>query len=425
MQRENTPPPQADVVPPSPAKQTPQVRNEGNTPVVASKRKVTELSVNELGLDGSAKRPKLDGNAPSSGRSSRSQSRKDIYELEDDEPEQVPLQNTANDDEEEHVDVISKTPDVNDNGEQDESVDEVAESPTLAPGSGLRRRSMRNAHLSTQNSQPSVTEILQIPAASSSPIKAKKKVRRRLSTRTPKPQQAERDELDELSPEQVSSTLNLKLSRRPGDRFSDDEEEEGEEEAEEINDIEAAEYMEKHRRRPVPDEDSLEMDELEASGTTSGLTNTPASNSKSRIETIRKAGRPKTFSKASPSAQRQPRPKSHLSKEKADRVKKPRGDSIPVTVYRLTKAPNYNEEADETDILISNVPYFRRAGANAVDVLSQVTEELIETGLATLEEVLSTNVDPKVKKEWVLKARALTHYQQEMRPRLLELVSCY
>lgn len=412
-----------------PAKQTPQASLETNTPLTRSKRKTPEISPHEQeGVD-SVKRRRLDDHAPSSTRSSRSQSRRDIYELDEEEPGQDALQSlnavgseqaTVGD-----VDIVfessnakSKTP------PQDGMLDqeEVGESPSSAPGSGRRRRSSQSALSATQDQESSVAEVQQLPV-DSSPIKIQKIARSKASIRpnhkrTPKSKQYDIDELDELSPEQTSRTS----LRRSQEQFSDDM---GEgDEAEEIDDHEAAHYMEKNRRRDVPDEDSLEIDELEASEDMSGLTgaSTPAPKQANNAEAIRKAEKPKKLSKASPAAQRHPKPKSRKSKGATDAVKRPRGPPIPVTVYRLTKAPNYDEGADEADILISKVPYFKRAGANAVDVLSQVAEELIETGLSTLEDGAS-NADARTKKEWVVKLRALTHYQQEIRPRLLELVS--
>lgn len=366
-----------------------------------SKRKTPEISANEEEDIGSVKRRRLAENVSSSGRSSRSESRRDIYEFEEDEPNQDSLQesNAAN--------------------------EEVGESPPSAPGSGRRRQSLQDGLSALQDPESSVAEVQQLQA-DSSPIKPPRTTRSRVSARlshksTPKSQQYDRDELDELSPEQIL-TSDRRSTNQTQEHFSDVEEEL--DVAEEIDDHEAAHYMEKNRRRDIPDDDSLEIDELEASEDLSGLVDasTPAPKRTNNIEAIQKAARPKKSSKASPSTQRQPKPKHRKSKGAGDGVKKPRGDSIPVTVYRLTKAPNYNEEADEADILISKVPYFKRAGANAVDVLSQVAEELIETGLSTLEDGAS-HADAKTRKEWLVKLRALTHYQQEIRPRLLELVS--
>lgn len=116
----------------------------------------------------------------------------------------------------------------------------------------------------------------------------------------------------------------------------------------------------------------------------------------------------------SPALQRQP-------KKPKDRTR-PR-DTIPVTVHRLTKATLYGDDDTDVDILNQEVPFSKRGGVNAVDVLTQVCEEVIEAGLETLEEGGMNAQDTRARKEYRIKLRALEAFQEELRTQMLELVS--
>jgi hypothetical protein len=122
--------------------------------------------------------------------------------------------------------------------------------------------------------------------------------------------------------------------------------------------------------------------------------------------------------KPSPVAQRQPK----TQKKQTSRASDAR-ETVPVVVHRLTKAPVYAEDDPDADILNADIPFARRSGVSAVDVFSQLCEEVIDLGLTNLEEGGSNAEDQAVRREYRTKLRAVEGFQEELRTRLLELVS--
>lgn len=126
---------------------------------------------------------------------------------------------------------------------------------------------------------------------------------------------------------------------------------------------------------------------------------------------------------SSPAKQRHPKKKALKSKSQSSRKSKVRiGSPIPVTVHRLTRAPLYDEDELDADILNSEVPRTKRGGVNAIDVLSQICQEIISAGLDTLEDGCNSCEDPVLRREYRSKLRAVEAFGNELQTRLLEHV---
>jgi hypothetical protein len=205
------------------------------------------------------------------------------------------------------------------------------------------------------------------------------------------------DEIDELSPDQHEKGASSR-ERIPGQN-----KEQEQEEAEPIDDIEAATYLSRKRKRGSPGEIERAAEGLE-----------PKAKPTKNLSQRRKA------SKRSPVAQRQPKTrKAPASRSVAAR------ETVPVVVHRLTKDPVYEEDDPNTDILNADIPFARRSGVSTVDVLAQFCDEMIESGLAALEEGGSNAEDQAVRREYRTKLRAVEGFQEELRTRLLELVGFF
>jgi hypothetical protein len=129
-----------------------------------------------------------------------------------------------------------------------------------------------------------------------------------------------------------------------------------------------------------------------------------------------------------PSPVKQRHPKNQSSKTKTQSSKKSKvrvGSPIPVTVHRLTKAPVYDEDELHADILNSEIPRTKRGGVNAIDVLSQICQEIIGAGVDTLQEGWSNCEDPALRREYKTKLRAVEAFGNELQTRLLEHVSFF
>ncbi|KAI2622574.1 hypothetical protein GGR54DRAFT_599070 [Hypoxylon sp. NC1633] len=121
---------------------------------------------------------------------------------------------------------------------------------------------------------------------------------------------------------------------------------------------------------------------------------------------------------ASPAKQSQPRVPKKKNKTPARR--RSDGQAIPIIVQRYTKQMQQNEDDADADILHAEIPFANRGGVNVIDVLSQVCDEVIESGLETLHEAAVNAKDSGLKKEFRTKLRALEAFQEELRTRLLE-----
>jgi chemotaxis protein histidine kinase CheA len=234
------------------------------------------------------------------------------------------------------------------------------------------------------------------------------------------------EDVDELSPDRQESSRLIQQ-----DEFSEVERHD-EEEAETIDDNEAIKYLRwpsKRKSSPLdvdlevqaeeePEQEQEEEIELEEDDEPSLIEPTPP-------EKPPRGRKPKA--KGSPAAQRQPKKPKAKPKAKAKSAStKPRdrksGETIPVVVHRLTRPFVYDEDDTDADVLNEDVPFAKRSGVNAVDVLSQFCDEVIESGLTALEEGGSTAEDAATRREYNTKLRAVEAFGEELRTRLLELV---
>lgn len=335
-------------------------------------------------------------------------------------------------------------------------LEEVAESPMHAPGSGQRQALSPNP-AQAQNAR--LREVMGTPTrlprdvveADESPTSARGRIpeqahtlaspelerRPGTVTATPRPERLEEDdEIDELSPDQPT---NL----RAEERFSDEEEveepeeveDDEEQEASEIPDAEAAKQLQSRRRQRNLDleDENLEESEAEADILTAARNQTsgkrlPASFDDQHLPT-----------KASPAQQRapkarmtapKPKPKPKPAKKDGATAAKKQGGAgprstelIPVTAYRMTR-PATAPSDSEDDILAAAIPFAARSGVNAVDVLSQVCDEILGGAVEALEQgALRADEEGSTgeRREYRTKLRAVEAWGEEVRWKLMEL----
>ena len=284
-------------------------------------------------------------------------------------------------------------------------MDEIAESPADAPGSGRRR-------------------TVQSSGVTSSTARLQEAVNAEESSQTTSSPLARKTRQSDAAVSSRSATASrIQPSRLVEfDAEDDAEEEQQEEEVDEIEDAEAARVLGRKRPRRSMQERSPElgsgpMDDEEE----------PAPK--------RKRGRPSK----SPATQKQPAPKKQkLSSVKSKRGRKPKSSSQPkptaradadadeegneaqpieITVQRLV-----NVKGNDMDALSSAIPFANRSGESVVDVLAQVCEEVIETTLSQYEELEETAADLAHKKECRVKRRAIEAFREELSTRLLQHV---
>lgn len=292
--------------------------------------------------------------------------------------------------------------------------EEVTESPRDAPGSGQRRQLGRNQAqaLSSvlQQAVADVTPIVpkrsQVRKASESQRQAHPESVRRRSPRNARGSSAAED-LDELSPEQPEKRLQPEV-------FSDVEGEE-QEEAETIDEVQPTKRHRNKRKRKTPVDVPEEAEEPVEEPAQSENETDEESAERPAQAAKRKRGRPKS----SPATQRQP--KSSRTTGAAPGKSRSR-NGIPIAVQRLTKPIIFGEDNTDVDILNVDIPYAKRGGVNAVDVLAQVSEEVLISIQSTLEDGGSRAQDSKTRREYRTKLRAVEAFQEELRITLFELV---
>ncbi|KAG8163257.1 hypothetical protein KVR01_006554 [Diaporthe batatas] len=128
----------------------------------------------------------------------------------------------------------------------------------------------------------------------------------------------------------------------------------------------------------------------------------------------------------SPGRQKHPRaPRAKSRKQKpATRVMTGQDATVqPISlkIQRFTRPRRLDEDDPEAeDILNTEIPFASRSGVNAVDVLAQMCEELINSGHHKLQDTFDNAQDVATKKELRVKLRALEAFQEETRTRFLE-----
>lgn len=95
--------------------------------------------------------------------------------------------------------------------------------------------------------------------------------------------------------------------------------------------------------------------------------------------------------------------------------------SIEITVQRYVNTKS-RADFDEEDPLQMEIPFANRTGESAVDVFSQICQEVMERTLGQLHELLSATDEPAKKKEYRIKMRAIDAYKEEVGARLLQHV---
>lgn len=114
------------------------------------------------------------------------------------------------------------------------------------------------------------------------------------------------------------------------------------------------------------------------------------------------------------------------------REREPRGETVPVTVHRLTNASALGSmyadesgggEEESADELSSRqkTKLPSRGGVNPADVLSQICRETLEKTLTTLKNGIANESNPTRRAEWTRKRKAVESFGSELDGRLLDL----
>ena len=400
-------------------------------------------SVNDANT--SAKRRKLDTDLDpaSSGRSTRSSrnARPDIYSINGDDQQETSVGDLPNvsieqlEATEAVVGPISEKTRASSPPEAARTpslpaqmIDEVEESPADAPGNSQRLRTVVHAANITSLELQSLQESSPAGLETETPVPRRKRKRGEGSTNilpetTSRASRSELDkvasavsDIDELSPEQPirrGRRARAVVEEPSPDLDEPSKASDEQEEAEAIDDEQAAALLKKNRgrriSRSVPAE-SPGLDEVEAS-----------------ISQIAKKRKGKAPIDSSPVKQRHPKVKQNarqpVSRKSGKRAKIRAGSPIPVTVHRLTRPLVYDEEEADADILNAEIPHTKRGGVNAIDVLSQICQEIVGAGLDTLEDGGNNCENPALRREYKTKWRAVEAFGKELQTRLLEHVS--
>ncbi|TAQ91196.1 hypothetical protein B7494_g483 [Chlorociboria aeruginascens] len=437
----------------SPDGETPAGRSRGRPAKITSIAKTPLQMVHSANdANTSAKRRKLDTemDRPSSrsARSSQRAPRQDIYDIEVQE-EEPPADRSAQAPDPELVVAVSQTLLRN---ARTPSVaplvsEEITESPRDEPGSGKRRR----IGLDTEN--PSLTSSESIlegntTKTQTSPIPQRKRKRRQAvlspvaasipeTLYDPIPKvSTPHDELDELSPEQPK-----RRGRRPqaavAGKYLPQQPEEGEEEAdglieeteyaEEIDDQEAAARSKKDRGRRISRDIPVQSPDLDELSPPSASTAVKKQRKRIEASPIQQRHPKKAISNVKPGGLDQRRAKKAATKDKlresdnmSQKTKTQNASPIPIIVHRLTKAPIHDGDELSADILNSDIPYARRGGVNPIDVLSQICQESVASGLDALDSLSEKEGNSALRREYRTKCQAIEAFGRELQTYLLE-----
>lgn len=254
----------------------------------------------------------------------------------------------------------------------------------------------------------------------------------------------------------------------------EEEAEEEDEQAEEIDALEAAKTIGRKRlRRGAVHEPSPELggDPKQAEA---GAEQPETADAEDNAERPAAKRRRRQNQEQSPAAQKQPRPPKASKAKPPTKRKRRRDDAddndgegsqgeedlegvgkagrgdkeapVPITVQRFSQvrrksrgagANDNDDDGDDNDELAvggADLPFANRSGVNAVDVLAQICEDIVEQKLQSLHEKhqqlrqqqaeAGEHGDPSqtaaARKEAIVARRALESFQQELRSRLLE-----
>ncbi|KAG9230719.1 hypothetical protein BJ875DRAFT_144602 [Amylocarpus encephaloides] len=426
-----------DEDPPSTRRNTPTTRSQAQLiqgPEPSSLRPIM-TKVGLIDANTSAKRRKLDSDTPSSTRITRSSQKEpsipDVYTLVPEEPA-GPIEPVA---EVPQDFTIVRTPSPSVRGTQPDlgnepstliniTQEEVTESPRDAPGSGHRAQIIST--LTTSSKLQGMQDDTPLKGNSGTPISRRKRKRGEVAA-SPTPIAVD-EETRQLSPtsdsrgyvDELSSNRSIERSEEPAvatrsrrsilvhDQESNDSSDHDPEEAEEIDDIQAAIALKKIRGQRIsrhaatsPDLDKPMSVDLNPSVPRRGKRKTvTGSVDEPHTKTKNKGDR---------------RGKKKLAKKAKSRS----ATVIPVVAYRLSKRLQYDEENPIARILNEDVPNAERPGVNAIDVLSGMCHEILDSSLATLLEGEENAEDPLSRREYTVKRRAFISFKEELKSRLL------
>ncbi|PHH82851.1 hypothetical protein CDD82_4584 [Ophiocordyceps australis] len=320
-------------------------------------------------------------------------------------------------------------------------MEEVAESPAYAPGSG-RRRSVRYTGASSSVARLQLTmSTEEAGPSSSSPLvrmarrnDAESAMRSRRSPLSASLQLV--DEVDELLSNTglegavANSSLNVPAN---GDlKLEADEAAQSGEEAEEIDAVEAAQVLGKKARRksvrtssPQLGSGNLDEDRTQAEPAPKRRRNRVAKSPAQQKAPTRKRKPSKT--QVQDEQTRAPKPTARQHKEKTATQRETDEEAadanddpaVEITVQRYV---NFKRRAgdDDTDPLHLHLPFANRNAETAVDVLAQVCREVVTTTMEQFEQLLRSADDTAQKKECRIKMRAVEAFGQELSSRLLQ-----
>ncbi|KGO76517.1 hypothetical protein PITC_087960 [Penicillium italicum] len=135
-----------------------------------------------------------------------------------------------------------------------------------------------------------------------------------------------------------------------------------------------------------------------------------------------------------PEAETEYQPEPEPTQEQPRRkTREPRGETVPVTVYRLANvnslggaASTANGSGDEEESADELTTHQRakmpnRGGVNPADVLSQICRETLEKTLNTLKDGIANEANATRRAEWSRKRKAVEVFGQELESRLMDL----
>lgn len=99
------------------------------------------------------------------------------------------------------------------------------------------------------------------------------------------------------------------------------------------------------------------------------------------------------------------------------------GESVPITVHRLSRLHALQYGDDELSFLYGPPPFPKRNGVNAVDVLSQACREIIDKIVEKVDTAAESGRNETTKGEWKIKKRAARTFGTVLESRLLDMVS--
>lgn len=115
-----------------------------------------------------------------------------------------------------------------------------------------------------------------------------------------------------------------------------------------------------------------------------------------------------------------PRPKKARTKKRHSDQSEGDGGMIEITVQRFVNLKKRSNEDDDLDPLQNEMAFMNHGGESVIDVFAQVCDEVISTTLEQLQEVSASAEDLAKRKEYRIKTRAIEAYREELKSRFLQ-----